>query len=133
MPTKTKKRPSTDGRATVESGLDERLDHLAALVSALSTEIDLLRAERQEWRVTEEEALEAAERNRVRPGREELRAVANRERSEPDLARVTALELVAAGLDRDAVAAELERLGMEDPEPVVNEVFRHEDPVRRAS
>jgi hypothetical protein len=128
-----KKKPSTDAPDTVESGIDERLDHLAALVSALSAEIDLLRAERQDWRASEEEALDVAEQNRVRPGREELRAVANRERSEPDLARVTALELVAAGLDRKAVAAELERLGMDDPEPVVNEVFQDEQPVRRAS
>jgi hypothetical protein len=128
-----KKRPSTDAPATVGSRIDERLDHLEALVTALSAEIDLLRAERQEWRALEDEALEAAESNRVRPGRKKLRTVENDERSEPDLARVTALELVAAGLDRDAVAAELERLGMEDPEPVVNEVFRHEQPVRRAS
>jgi hypothetical protein len=128
-----KKRPSTDAPATVGSRIDEKLDHLQALVTALSAEIDLLRAERQEWRAVEDEALEAAESNRVRPGRKQLRTVEDGERSEPDLARVTALELVAAGLDRDAVAAELERLGMEDPEPVVNEVFRHEQPVRRAS
>jgi hypothetical protein len=128
-----KKRPSTDAPVTVGSRIDERLDHLEALVTALSAEIDLLRAERQEWRALEDEALETAESNRVRPGREELRTVENGERAEPGLARVTALELVAAGLDRDAVAAELERLGMDDPEPVVNEVFRHEQPVRRAS
>ncbi|MGZ4274143.1 MAG: hypothetical protein ACXVRP_10320, partial [Solirubrobacteraceae bacterium] len=62
------------------SRIDERLDHLGVLVTALSAEIELLRAERQESRALEAEALAAAESKRVRPGREELRAVANGER-----------------------------------------------------
>ena len=127
-----KKRPPADAPATLGTQIDERLDHLEALVTALSAEIDLLRAERQEWRASQPEA-EAAEDENAGPSRDELPADANGERTDADPARVAALELVAAGLDRETVAAELERLGMDDPEPVVDEVFGHEQPARRAS
>ncbi len=128
-----KKTPSTVAEATPGSRIDERLDHLEALVGALTAEIELLRAERQEWRATEREAVEAAEAHRVRPSSDEMRAVARGERTDAGLARVAALQLVAAGLDREAVTAELQRLGIDDPEPVVTEVFRHTEPAAKAS
>jgi outer membrane murein-binding lipoprotein Lpp len=124
--------PSTDAPSAVGSQIDERLDHLEALVTALSAEIELLRAERKEWRASQPDA-QAADDEPARPSREELRAVGNGEHTDAAPARVAALELVAAGLDRETVAAELQRLGMDDPEPVVDEVFRDEQQARRAS
>jgi hypothetical protein len=124
--------PSTDDPFVVGSQIDERLDHLEALVTALAAEIELLRAERQEWRASQPEA-EPAEDEDAGASHDEVRADGNGERSDADPARVAALELVAAGLDRETVAAELQRLGMDDPEPVVDDVFGHEQQARRAS
>ena len=116
---------SSDARPTAAERIDERLDHLEALAAALTAEIDLLRAERAEWQsATDEE-------HRGRPSTEELRADAKGERTDADLARVAALQLVAEGLDRDAVTAELRRLGMEDPEAIVREAFRAGDPAAK--
>jgi hypothetical protein len=128
-----KNTPSTDPQTTVGSRIDERLDHLEALVAALSAEIDLLRAEHHEWREAEGEAEEVAGEDRVGPRSDNLQAVEPGDGTDAGLARVAALQLVDAGLDRKAVTAELRRLGMDDPEPVVDEVFRHEQPARRAS
>jgi hypothetical protein len=119
------KNPSaTDAPATAAERIEERLDHLEALAMALCAEIDLLRAERAQWGAGETDAKGAAEERPDRTSTEELRAVARGERTDAGLARVAALELVAEGVDRDTVIAELKRLGMEDPEPIVSEVFR---------
>jgi hypothetical protein len=107
--------------------IDERLDRLAALAAALTAEIDLLRAERAEWQSSD------GENGRGRPSTEELRADAKGERTDADLARVAALQLVAEGHDRDAVIAELKRLGMENPEAIVVEAFRAGAPAAKAS
>jgi hypothetical protein len=116
----------SDAPATAAERLDDRLDHIEGLVAALSAEIDLLRAERAEWDgATDEE-------RRGRPSTEELRADAKGEQTDADLGRAAALQLVAEGLDRDAVTAELKRLGMADPEPIVREAFRSEDPAAQA-
>jgi hypothetical protein len=109
---------TTNAQPTAAERIDERLDHLEALASALSAEIDLLRAEYAEWQA------DVGEERRGDPSTEELRADARGERMDADLARVAALQLVAEGLDPDAVTAELKRLGVADPEPIVREVFQ---------
>jgi hypothetical protein len=111
------KNPSaTDAPAAAAERIEQRLDHLESLAVALCAEIDLLRAERAQWHGGESESEHTST--------EELRAVARGERTDAGLARVAALELVAEGLDPLAVTAELRRLGMDDPEPIVREVFR---------
>ena len=112
--------------ASAAERIDERLDHLKALASALSAEIALLRAERAESQSKGDED------HRGEPAAEELRADATGERTDAGLARVAALQLVDDGLDRDAVTAELRRLGMDDPEPIVREVFQ-DHPASKAS
>ena len=114
---------------------DDRLRRLGSLAAALAAEIELLREDLNEWRRREREALEAGKGRRGRPGRrsaKELQAVPRDEQPGGGLARVAALELVAEGLDREAVTAELERLGIDDPEPVVSEAFRHAAPTAKA-
>jgi hypothetical protein len=109
---------SNGAPASTAERIDERLDHLEALAETLSAEIELLRAERAQSQD------KAGKDRRGEPDTEALRADAKGERTDAGLARVAALQLVDEGLDRDAVTAELQRLGMDDPEPVVREVFQ---------